>query len=32
LPDATATCVREVLADVRFGSGDAATWREKIDL
>jgi hypothetical protein len=26
------SCVREVLADVRFGAGDAATWRERIDL
>jgi len=32
LPSATARCVREVLADVRFGSGSAATWRERIDL
>ena len=32
LPSATASCVREVLADVRFGQGAAATWRERIDL
>jgi len=32
LPSATASCVRDVLADVRFGPGAAATWREKIDL
>ncbi len=32
LPSATASCVREVLADVRFGAGAAATWRERIDL
>jgi ferric-dicitrate binding protein FerR (iron transport regulator) len=32
LPSATASCVRDVLADVRFGNGDAATWRERIDL
>lgn len=32
LPSATARCVREVLADVRFGSGSAASWRERIDL
>jgi len=32
LPSATASCIREVLADVRFGSGAAATWRERIDL
>ena len=32
LPSTTASCVREVLADVRFGPGDAATWRERIDL
>jgi ferric-dicitrate binding protein FerR (iron transport regulator) len=28
----TTSCVREVLADVRFGAGDAATWRERIGL
>jgi hypothetical protein len=32
LPSATATCVRDVLADVRFGNGAAATWRERMDL
>jgi len=32
LPSATASCVREVLAGVRFGAGAAATWREHIDL
>jgi hypothetical protein len=32
LPSATANCVHKVLTDVRFGSGDAATWRERIDL
>lgn len=32
LPSATAACVREVLADVRFTAGAAATWREKLDL
>ena len=32
LPGATASCVREVLADVRFGTGAVATWRERIDL
>ena len=32
LPSATATCVREVLADVRFAAGDAASWRERVDL
>jgi len=32
LPAATASCVREVLATVRFGGGVAATWRERIDL
>jgi len=32
LPSATASCVREVLADVRFGHGAAATWRERVDL
>lgn len=32
LPSATAACVREVLADVAFGKGAAATWRERIDL
>ena len=28
----TASCVHEVLADVRFGAGEAATWRERIGL
>ena len=32
LPSATASCIREVLADVRFSSGAAATWRERVDL
>ena len=32
LPSATAACVREVLAEVSFGKGPAATWRERIDL
>lgn len=32
LPSATAGCVREVLADVRFKAGPAATWREKLSL
>ncbi len=32
LPAASASCVREVLADVPFGAGAAATWREKLDL
>ncbi|MGE0550106.1 MAG: FecR domain-containing protein [Kofleriaceae bacterium] len=32
LPAATARCVRDVLADVQFGAGTAATWRERIDL
>jgi ferric-dicitrate binding protein FerR (iron transport regulator) len=32
LPSATASCVREVLADVAFGAGAPATWREKLDL
>jgi hypothetical protein len=32
LPSTSSSCVREVLADVRFGPGDAATWRERIDL
>jgi hypothetical protein len=32
LPSEPAGCVREVLADVRFRPGAAATWREKIDL
>jgi hypothetical protein len=32
LPSATASCVREVLVDVRFRSGAAASWQERIDL
>lgn len=32
LPAATASCVREALAGVRFGRGAAATWRERVDL
>lgn len=32
LPAATARCVRDVLADVRFGPGTAATWRERVEL
>jgi hypothetical protein len=32
LPAVTSRCIRDVLADVRFGSGAAATWRERIDL
>jgi hypothetical protein len=32
LPTSTAACVREVLAEVSFGKGLAATWRERIDL
>jgi hypothetical protein len=32
LGSATATCVRNVLADVRFEPGPAATWRERVDL
>ena len=32
LPSTTATCVRDVLASVRFGTGAAATWRDRIDL
>jgi hypothetical protein len=32
LPSATASCVRDVLAAVRFPAGAAATWRERIDL
>ncbi|HEY0481537.1 MAG TPA: FecR family protein [Kofleriaceae bacterium] len=32
LPSATASCVREVLAGVRFARGTAATWRERVDL
>jgi hypothetical protein len=32
LPSTTARCVRDALADVRFGAGAAATLRERIDL
>ncbi|MGE0401423.1 MAG: FecR domain-containing protein [Kofleriaceae bacterium] len=32
LPTTTAACVREVLAEVSFGKGPGATWRERIDL
>ncbi len=32
LPSATASCVRDILASVRFAPGAAATWRERIDL
>ena len=32
LPAATASCVRDALATVRFAPGAAATWRERIDL
>lgn len=32
LPSTTQACVREVLADVRFHAGAAATFRDKIDL
>jgi hypothetical protein len=32
LPSATASCVRDVLATVRFPAGAASTWRERIDL
>ncbi len=32
LASATASCVREVLADVRFAAGPAATFRAKLDL
>jgi hypothetical protein len=32
LPSATASCVREVLADVHFAPGPVAEWRERIDL
>ena len=32
LPEETATCVRDALAAVPFGSGPAATWRERIAL
>jgi hypothetical protein len=32
LPSSTASCVRDVLADVRFTAGPAATFRERVDL
>lgn len=32
LPSATAGCIRDVLAAVRFPAGAASTWRERIDL
>lgn len=32
LPSTTQACVREILADVRFKPGAAATFRDKIDL
>jgi hypothetical protein len=32
LPLATAGCVRDILAGVRFPAGAAATWRQRIDL
>ncbi|HSS00998.1 MAG TPA: FecR family protein [Kofleriaceae bacterium] len=32
LPSATSSCVHDVLADVRFPRGAAATWIERIDL
>lgn len=32
LPSSIHSCVREVLADVRFQPGPAASWRERIDL
>lgn len=32
LPSATARCVRDVLAEVPFERGAAATWRERIEL
>ena len=32
LPSVTSRCIRDVLADVRFGAGAAATWRERLDL
>jgi len=32
LPSTTASCVREVLVDVRFTAGPAATFRDKLDL
>ncbi len=32
LGSVTSGCVREVLTDVRFGLGAAATWRERVEL
>ena len=32
LPSATSGCVHDVLGDVRFAAGPAATWRERLDL
>src|SRR5262249_38935229 len=32
LPSTTASCVHDALAEVRFGRGAAASWRERIDL
>jgi ferric-dicitrate binding protein FerR (iron transport regulator) len=32
LPSSTRSCVRDVLADVQFRSGPAATFRDKLDL
>ena len=32
LGEAATTCVRDVINDVSFGGGAAATWRERIDL
>ena len=32
LPADTASCVHDVLSDVRFSAGPAATWRDKISL
>lgn len=32
LPSATSSCVREVLAEVRFARGADATWRERVEL
>lgn len=32
LPSTTSHCIRDVLADVRFGAGAQATWRERVDL
>jgi hypothetical protein len=32
LPESTASCVRDAFAAVPFGTGPAATWRERIEL